>query len=118
MERGSSWGPTFSKGGGGASNFFPGEVGVNADFYRNLVIFRGGGRGLNPHIPAPLDLRMLALDLLITSTYISDHAVYLNQRPVFTGMTNEFYLKNCFTSEFLLFCRLKDPKDYYASKIY
>ena len=31
----SSWGTTFSKGGGG-SNFFPGEVGVNADFYRHL----------------------------------------------------------------------------------
>ena len=90
-------------------------MGVNADFYRNLVIFRGGG-GLNPHIPAPLDPRMLTLDLLIASAYISDHVVYLNPRPVFTGMTNEFYQKNCFTSEFLLFCRLKDPKDYYASK--
>ena len=39
-----------------------------------------------------------------------------NPRPVFTGMTNKFYQKNCFTSEFLLFCRLKDPKDYYSSK--
>ena len=59
---------------------------------------------------------MLTLDLLITKTYISDHAVYLNQRPVFTGMTNEFYQQRCFTSEFLLFCRLKDPKNYYTSK--
>ena len=73
------------------SNFFPGEVGVNADFYRNLVIFRGGG--LNPRIPAPLDPRMLTLDLLITSTYISDHVVYLSPIPVFTGMTNECYQK-------------------------
>ena len=100
-DRGSSWGPTFSKGGGGVvSNLFPGEVGVNADFYRNLVIFRGGGGALNPRIPAPLDQRMLTLDLLITSTYISDHAVYLNPRPIFTGMTNEFYQKNCLTSDF------------------
>ena len=44
---GSSLGRTFSKGGGGMSNFFPCEVGINADFYRNLVIFWGG---LNPHI--------------------------------------------------------------------
>ena len=87
------------------SNFFPGEVGVNADFYRNLEIFRWGG--LNPLIPAPLDPRMLTLDLLITSTYISDHAVYLNQRPVFTGMTNEFYLKNCLHPNFYYFVILK-----------
>ena len=40
-DRGSSWRPTFSK--GGMSHFFLEEVGVNADFYRNLVIFRGGG---------------------------------------------------------------------------
>ena len=84
------------------SNFFPGEVGGNADLYRNLVIFLGGG-GLNPHIPAPLDLRLLTLDLLITSTYISDHVVYLNPRPAFTGTTNEYYQKNCFTSELFLF---------------
>ena len=30
-------------GGGELSNFFPGKVGVNADFYRNLVIFQWGG---------------------------------------------------------------------------
>ena len=95
------------------ANFFSREVGVNADFYRNLVIFLGGG-GLNPHIPAPLDPRMLTLDLLITRTYISDHGMYLIPRPVYTGMTNEFYLKNCFTSDFFLFRRLKDPKDCYA----
>ena len=39
---------------------------------------------------------MLTLDLLITSIHISDHAVYLNPRPVFTGMTNEFYQKELF----------------------
>ena len=105
-DRGSSWGPTFSKG-GGVSNFFPGEVEVNADFYRNLLILRRGGS--EPHIPAPLDPCMLTLDLSITRTYISDHAVYLNPRPVFTGMTKEFYQKNCFTSDFFLFCRLKGP---------
>ena len=85
------------------SNFFPGEVGVKADFYRNLVIFQEGGGGSEPPYPAPLDPSMLTLDLLITSTYISDHAVYFNRRPVFTGMTNEFCQKNCFTSEFFLF---------------
>ena len=96
---------------GGGVQLFPGEVGVNADFYRNLVIFRGGGGGgLNPHIPAPLDPRMLTLDLLITSTYISDHAVYLDPRPVFTGMTNEFYQKNCFTHDFFYFVVLKTLK--------
>ena len=77
-------------------------MGVNADLYRNLMIFRGGSES-----PAPLDPRMLTLDLLITSTYISDHAVYLNPRPVFTGMTNEFYQKYCFTSDFLYFVVLK-----------
>ena len=95
------------------SNFFKAKWGVIADFYRNLVIFPGGGGGggLNPHITAPLDPRMLTLDLLIISTYISDHAVYLNPRPVFTGMTNQYYQKYCFTSDFFLLCRLKDPKD-------
>ena len=87
----------FPKGGG--VQLFQGEVGVNADFYRNLVIFPGVV-GLNPHITAPLDPRMLTLNLLIISTYISDHAVYLNPRPVFTGMTNQYYQKYCFTSDF------------------
>ena len=85
---------------GGVQLFSRGR-GVNADFYRNLVIFQGGG--LNPHIPAPLDPRMLTLDLLITSTYISHHAVYFNPRPVFTGTTNEFFEMNCFTSVFLFY---------------
>ena len=50
---------------------------------------------------------MLTLGLLITSTYILEHAVFLNPRPVFTGMTNEFYQKNCFTSDFFYFVVLK-----------
>ena len=50
---------------------------------------------------------MFTLDILITSTYISDHAVYLNQRPVFTGMSNKFYQKNCLTSDFFYFVVLK-----------
>ena len=98
------------------SNFFLGEVGINADFYRNLVI--SGGGGLNPHISAPLDPRKLTINLLISSTCISDHAVYLNPRPVFTGMTNEFYQRTVLHPICFYFCRLKDPKDYYASKIY
>ena len=50
---------------------------------------------------------MLTRDLLITSTYISDHAVYLNPRQVFTGMTNKFYQKNFFKSVFFYFAVLK-----------
>ena len=50
---------------------------------------------------------MLTLDLLNTSTYISDHAVYLNQRPVFTGMTNEFYLETVLHPNFYYFVVFK-----------
>ena len=77
-------------GGGGSPTFFQGKWGSNANFYRNfleLVIY-----------PAPLDPRILTLDLLITSTYISDHAMYLNKRPVYTGLTNKFYQQKRFRS--------------------
>ena len=42
--------------------------------------------------------------------------MYLNPRPVFTGMTNKFDQQKRFRS--LSFCHLKDPKDYYAFKKY
>ena len=82
-------------------------MGVNADFYRNLVIFPGGGGGSEPPYPRPSGSAHITLDPLITSTYILDHAVYLNPRPGFTGMSNEFYQKNCFTSDFFYFVVLK-----------
>ena len=50
---------------------------------------------------------MLTLDLLITSTYIWNHAVYLNPRSVFTGMTNEFYKRTVLHPNFNYFVVLK-----------
>ena len=50
-------GSNIFQGGGGVSNFFLGEVGVNADFYRNLLIFGGGGGGLRTPISQPLWIR-------------------------------------------------------------
>ena len=67
-------------------------------------------------IPRLLDPRILTLDLLITSTYISDHAIYLNKRPVYTILTNKFYQQKRFRSvSFFSFYHLKD---FYAIKTY
>ena len=47
LYQGSKGGPLFSRGGGAESNFFWGEGGPNANFYRNpytyLFLSRGGG---------------------------------------------------------------------------
>ena len=90
---------------GGGVQLFSRGSGVNADLYNNLVIFwgMGWGGGLIPHIPVPLDPRMLTHDLLITSTYISDQCCVFKSKTSFHGNDERILPKELFYIRFFFY---------------